>query len=64
MNSQYLVSSNGKVVYSDVKGFMKKKRDATTVYRSITTTTNQTIRISGEHQIYSRKNSLENFQRV
>ena len=47
--------SSGEVTFSEVKAFLKKQPHVTTTYKSITTSTNQTITLSPNHMIYARK---------
>ena len=46
---------NGEITFSEVKAFLKKKPHVTGTYKSITTSTNQTITLSPNHLIYARK---------
>ena len=54
-NFSHPVSLDGSVMYSKVKAFMKEVRSMVSMYKSITTSTNETNRISGNHLIYTRK---------
>ena len=47
--------------YSEVKVFLKQKANVVMVYKSITTSNNDTIHLSNNHLIYSRKTSTETF---
>ena len=55
------VSSRGNLKYSKVGAFMKKQHKTTTVYKSITTSKNKTIHLSGNHLIYVQKNKMDKF---
>ena len=47
--------------YSDIRVFLEQLPTATTVYKSITTSNNNTIHLSKNHLIYSRKSNTEIF---
>ena len=55
------VSSNGSVTPSEITVFLKKQHTVTTMYRSITTTWNTTITLSGNHLIFARRNLTHKF---
>ena len=57
----HLVASDGRITYSEVKGFLHKLPTVTNFYKSITTSRNETINLSGRHLIYSRKSVTEKF---
>ena len=48
-------------MYSEVTAFLMKDSTTITVYKSIVTSTNQTISLTGSHLIYGRKCSTDNF---
>ena len=50
-----LVLENGETTFSEVKAFLKKQPLVIGTYKSITTSTNQTITLSPNHLIYARK---------
>ena len=58
----YLVSEGGKTQFSQVTSFMKRSPLSTAEYLFISTTTNTTIRMTGEHLIYNRKSDAEMFR--
>ena len=47
--------SDGSIVYSEVKSFLDKQSAPVSMYKSITTSNNKTITLSGSHLIYARK---------
>ena len=57
----HLVSPNGSLAFSPVRIFMKKKMDVILMVKSITTQ-NETINLTEEHLIYTRKNSSDKFK--
>ena len=57
----YLVSPDGGVKYSEIRTFMKKQPVAMTVYKSIKTSLNYTISLTGEHLIHARKSGTDKF---
>ena len=59
--SEYPVSEDGSMVYSEVRTFMDKNPAVTNPYRSITTLGNKTISLTGNHPLYARKSSTEKF---
>ena len=50
------------VEFSEVTSFMKRSPLSTAEYLFISTTTNTTIRMTGEHLIYTRKSDDEMFK--
>ena len=58
------VSSGGRLTYSRVKAFQKKQYSMTSVYKSISTSSNNTITLSENHLIYTRKNCINKFNQV
>ena len=57
----YLVSKDGSLIYSEVTSFLEKQQDTTTVYKSIATSGNKTIHLTGNHPIYTRKSGTDRF---
>ena len=57
-------NSHGSLTYSEIKVFMKRQPTDITMYKSITTSSNQTINISGNHIIYRRKSATDKFNPV
>ena len=55
------VLENGDIIFSEVKAFLKKQPHVTGTYKSITTSTNQTITLSPNHLIYARKAGMEKY---
>ena len=55
------MSPDGSVVYDKVRTFMKKVPSMINMYKSIITSLNETIRISGNHLIYTRKYEVDMF---
>ena len=58
------VSSGGRLTYGKVKAFQKKQYSMTSVYKSISTSSNNTITLSENHLIYARKNCRNKFNQV
>ena len=58
----YLVSSEGRVAYNEVRAFLHKQPTVTKEYKSITTSLNTTISLSGNHLIFARKVFTDKFQ--
>ena len=48
-------------VYSPVTSFLDKRPDTINIYKSITTSSNNTIRLSANHLIYARKAQTDKF---
>ena len=57
----HTVTSDGNIIYSEVKEFLHKLPTVNSFYKSITTSKNETINLSGKHLIYSIKNYAEKF---
>ena len=55
------VSSHDELTYSEVKLFLVKEFDVVTEYKTITTSSNRTISLSGNHLIFSRKADCDKF---
>ena len=53
----FSVSSDGTLTYSQVRTFLKSQPAVVTMYKSFTTSSNNTIQLSGNHLIYARQNS-------
>ena len=49
------------IAFSTVTSFTDKKPDTINIYRSITTSSNNTIRLSETHLIYARKAQTDKF---
>ena len=49
------VSADGKEMYSKIRTFVKRDPVSITKYKSITTSCNKSISLSGNHLIYVRK---------
>ena len=56
-----LVSENGEITFSEVKAFIEKQPHVTAIYKSISTSSNQTITLSPNHLIYARKVETEKY---
>ena len=56
-----LAATDGSVTYSEIRTFMEKQPTVITTYKTITTSSNNTIRLSGNHLIYARKFPTEQF---
>ena len=55
------MSSGGSIKYSEVIAFMHKDDSAIGAYKSIMTSRNKTISLSGSHLIYARINHNDKF---
>ena len=56
----FTIVSDGTVIYSEVKAFLKKQENVITQYKSITTM-NKTLTLSADHQVYVRKRLDDKF---
>ena len=61
MFSLHPVSKDGSLIYTDVTSFLEKQQDTTTLYKSIATSGNKTIHLTGNHNIYTRKSGSDKF---
>ena len=59
--SQHLVSAHGTVKYSKVRTFLRKNQASINMYKSIATSCNNTIRLTGNHLIYAKKHLMDKF---
>ena len=57
----YLVSSDGSLMHTNVRAFMKKEHNVTSTYKIITTLLNNTISLTGNHPLYAKKTSTDKF---
>ena len=57
----YLATSDGSLTYSEVISFVEKQHALTTMFKSITTSFNNTVTLTGNHLIYARRSSVEKF---
>ena len=55
-----IVLPTGTITYSEVRAFLKKQSGIITQYRSIVTV-NETLTLTGNHLIYARENSADQF---
>ena len=55
------VSPSGRLTYSKVSTFLKKQYETINMYKSIKTSGNKTISLSGNHLIYGRKTAVGKF---
>ena len=55
------VVSHDELTYSEVKLFLVKESDVITEYKTITTSSNRTISLSGNHLIFARKADRDRF---
>ena len=58
----YAVSSTGSVTYSEVKTFLEKDPTVVKQYQAITTLCNESLILSGNHNVFARKYSSEEFK--
>ena len=58
----YPASSDGSLMYSEVRTFLKRQRTVTSMYKSVTTSSNNTILLSGNHPIYARQSPTDKFK--
>ena len=56
-----LVSSDGRITYSEIQTFMEKEHVMSIKYKSMATSLNKTISLTGSHLIYARKNVMDKF---
>ena len=57
----HLVTSDGHLMYSEVRTFLKRQHIVNSMYREITISSNDKIQLSGKHLIYARRNSTAKF---
>ena len=55
------VSSNGIVTYNEVVAFLERHSKVITQYRSITTSSNDTLIATGNHLVYAKKHDTTQF---
>ena len=55
------VSSTGNVIFSEVKTFLMRQTSVISMYKSLTTSRNDTIILSDTHLLYAIKSSDEKF---
>ena len=55
------VLSTGSVIYSEVTAFLKIDHMMITKYQSITTLSNESLKLSADHLVYTRKYSGDKF---
>ena len=56
-----IVSATGRMTYSKVRTFLKKDPLAMVRYKSITTSSNESLTLSGDHLVFSRKSDNDEF---
>ena len=56
-----IVSATGKMTYNEVRTFLKKDSLAMVRYKSITTSSNDSLTLSGDHLVFSRKSHNDEF---
>ena len=57
----FSVMSNGRLAFSEVLSFLEKKAAQISKYKSITTSSNTTIQLSGNHLMYAQKGSKSKY---
>ena len=57
----YSVTSSGKIGFSEVKTFLKTQDAVTYTYKSIRTSMNVNITLTGYHLIYVQKSCVQKF---
>ena len=57
----YPGTPDGKTKFSEIKAFLAKEQTAVTMYKQMTTSSNQTISLTGNHLIYVRKRFTDQF---
>ena len=57
----FVVSSTGSVIYSEVRMFLQKQPFVLGSYLSIETSSNESLRMSGNHLVYARESSIDEF---
>ena len=58
------VLSDGQVTYSYIDTFLHKQHNVAIMYKSIRTSLNETITLTGSHLIYSRKSFTDKFNEM
>ena len=51
----------GKISYSEVRTFLMKDSSVTNMFKSITTSMNRTINLTGNHLIYAKNGNANQF---
>ena len=60
----FLVSPDGTIIYTKVKGFLDKMPTTIAKYKSIETSYNNTLTVSGQHLIYAKRKGTNKFKPV
>ena len=60
----HLVSPDGTIEFSEIKTFLEKKLDVTSTYKSITTSRKNTITLTGNHLVCTKKSHVNKFVAV
>ena len=55
------VLQGGKISYSEVRAFLMKESSAINMHKSITTSMNSTITLTGNHLIYAKNRNADQF---
>ena len=56
-----IVTTGGRIIYSEVRTFMKKQADMMLKFKSITTYQDKTLTSTGNHLVYARKTLNDKF---
>ena len=56
-----IVTTGGRIIYSEVRTFMKKQADMILKFKSITTYPDKILTLTGNHLVYARKTYNDNF---
>ena len=57
----YPVTSEGFIEFNEVTSFLRNQPTVTALYKSIITSANKTISLTGNHLIYAKKHSADKF---
>ena len=56
-----LVLQGGRIIYSEVRAFLMKESSVINMHKSITTSMNSTITLTGNHLIYAKNGNADQF---
>ena len=57
----YKVSSDGTITGSEIRLFLKKQHNVTSIYKTLETSWNNSITLTGNHLIYARQSTNDKF---
>ena len=60
----YTVSTDGNVIFSEVRTFLHEDHMATSLYVALIASSNKTIYLTGNHLIYARRSGSDKFNKM